>query len=250
MRPNYTLPRLYLDQPLRGDIELSREHAHYFGTVLRKSVGDCVRLFNTQDGEWAARVAVKGRKSMRLEITEALREPLRVPDIRLLFAPVRKHRMNIVIEKATELGVRTMQPVLTDRTQFPSVNIERLQAQIIEAAEQTERLDLPDIHAPIPLQDALAGRRTLVFADEAGGDCVVGAVSAAQLPVDVLIGPEGGFTDEERQHVRARENTIPVSLGPRILRADTAAVGLLMLVQSIIGDCRQSYLPEASPPVS
>jgi 16S rRNA (uracil1498-N3)-methyltransferase len=238
MRANYTLPRLYLDQPLSGEIELSREHAHYFGTVLRKSVGDCVRLFNARDGEWSAQVAEKGRKSMRLEIMDRLRDPQPVPDIRLLFAPLRKHRLNIVIEKATELGVRTLQPVLTTHTQFPSVNVERAQAQIIEAAEQTERLDLPEIHAPIPLSDALAANRTLVFADEAGGDCAVGAISGATLPLDVLIGPEGGFSDEERAAIRARDNTLPISLGPRILRADTAAVGLLMLVQATVGDCR------------
>ena len=149
MRANYTLPRLYLDQPLSGEIELSREHAHYFGTVLRKSVGDCVRLFNARDGEWSAQVAEKGRKSMRLEIMDRLRDPQPVPDIRLLFAPLRKHRLNIVIEKATELGVRTLQPVLTTHTQFPSVNVERAQAQIIEAAEQTEPAGNPCAHTPV-----------------------------------------------------------------------------------------------------
>ncbi|MEM9600575.1 MAG: RsmE family RNA methyltransferase, partial [Pseudomonadota bacterium] len=155
MRPNYTLPRLYLDRPLKGDIDLDRAQANYFGTVLRKSVGDCVRLFNAADGEWAAEITQKGRKTMRLTVMEPLRDPFRVPDIRLLFAPLRKHRTQIVIEKATELGVRTLQPVVTERTQFPAFNLDRARSQIIEAAEQTERLDLPTIFAPISLDKAL-----------------------------------------------------------------------------------------------
>ncbi|WP_298914133.1 16S rRNA (uracil(1498)-N(3))-methyltransferase [uncultured Algimonas sp.] len=242
MRPNYTLPRLYLDRALSGDIELSREQAHYFGGVLRKSLGDRVRLFNAGDGEWAAEIVQKGRKAMRLTVTEQLRAPQRVPDIRLLFAPLRKHRTTIVLEKATELGVRTLQPVITHHTQFPAFNVERAEAQIVEAAEQTERLDLPVVRAPVPLEDALSGTRTVVFADESGGDCVVGAVSRIDLPVDILIGPEGGFSADERAQIRARLDTVPVSLGPRILRADTAAVGLLMIVQATIGDCRLAYL--------
>lgn len=239
MRPNYTLPRLYLDRVLEGDFDLSREHAHYLGNVLRKSVGDTVRLFNTRDGEWAAEIVEKGRKSMRLVVTHSLRDPITVPDIRLLFAPIRKHRMSAIVEKATELGARTLQPVLTERTQFPSLNLERAEAQIIEAAEQTERLDLPTIHAPILLEESFDHRRSLIFADEAGGGCAVTSISRTAPPVDVLIGPEGGFTPEERDRIRAHAGVMPVSLGPRILRADTAAVGLLMLVQAIVGDCRQ-----------
>ncbi|GLQ20031.1 16S rRNA (uracil(1498)-N(3))-methyltransferase [Algimonas porphyrae] len=238
MRPNYTLPRLYLDQRMSGEIDLDRAQANYFGTVLRKQVGDCVRLFNAQDGEWAAEIVEKGRKTMRLAVREQLRDPLRVPDIRLLFAPLRKHRTTIVIEKATELGVRILQPVVTERTQFQTFNMERAQSQVIEAAEQTERLDLPTLFEPIGLDEALKSSRPLIFADEAGGECVVGAVSSIGLPVDVLIGPEGGFTHDERERIRALDRTVPVTLGPRILRADTAAIGLLMLIQSTIGDCR------------
>ncbi|MEM7730414.1 MAG: 16S rRNA (uracil(1498)-N(3))-methyltransferase [Pseudomonadota bacterium] len=245
MRPNYTLPRIYLDQPLSGEIDLSREHAHYFGTVLRKNVGDSIRIFNGRDGEWSAVIVGKTRKAMRVSMVAALRPPTRVPDIRLLFAPIRKNRFATVIEKATELGVRTMQPVLTKRTQFPNVNLNKARMQIIEAAEQTERLDLPDIRTPMPLDAALKTDRTIIFADEAGGACVVGAVSALKLPVDVLIGPEGGFTVEEREAVRGKAGSVAVSLGPRILRADTAAVGLLMIAQSTIGDCRQAWLQQS-----
>lgn len=240
MRPNYTLPRLYLDKRLSGEIDLDRTQANYFGTVLRKKVGDYVRLFNGSDGEWAAEIIQKGRKTMRLSVQDQLRPAQSVPDIRLLFAPLRKHRTNIVIEKATELGVRTLQPVVTERTQFPGFNLERAQSQLIEAAEQTERLDLPAVFAPMPLADALNSPRPLIFADEAGGDSVTGALTKLGLPVDILIGPEGGFTHEERNEIRRLDKTVPVSLGPRILRADTAAIGLLMLVQATIGDCRFS----------
>ncbi|GHA91786.1 ribosomal RNA small subunit methyltransferase E [Algimonas arctica] len=237
MRADYTLPRLYLDHTLCGEIDLSREQAHYFGTVLRKRVGDRVRLFNGRDGEWAAEIVTTDRKSMRLSVGEQLREPCPVPDIRLLFAPLRKHRTSTVLEKATELGVRTIQPVITARTQFSKFNIERANAQITEAAEQTERLDLPDLYAPVTLYSALADNRHLLFADEAGCvPMVLPTLEGLSLPLDVLIGPEGGFMEDERDMIRARDDVYPVTLGPRILRADTAAISLLTLVQAKLGD--------------
>ena len=240
VRPNYTLPRLYLDVPLTGDINLSRDHAHYLGTVLRKREGDSVRLFNARDGEWAAEVVSVAKRAMTVRVTGRLREPHTAPDIRLLFAPIRKHRTATVLEKATELGVRTLQPVITERTQFPKLNLERAQAQIVEAAEQTERLDLPELSAPVPLSNAL-GDRALIFADEAGDATdALDALKGLPLPLDILIGPEGGFTPAERDAIRARPNSIPVSLGPRILRADTAAISLLTLVQARCGDWRQN----------
>lgn len=237
MRADYTLPRLYLDVPLSGDLDLTREHAHYLGTVLRKRVGDRVRLFNDRDGEWAAEVVAADRKSMRLSVGEQLRLPSPVPDIRLLFAPLRKHRTATILEKATELGVRTLQPVITARTQYSKFNLERAQSQIIEAAEQTERLNLPELCAPITLDAVLASPRLLVFADEAGDvPMALPAVSALSLPLDILIGPEGGFMDDERDMIRALAHVHPVGLGPRILRADTAAISLLTLVQATVGD--------------
>lgn len=237
MRADYTLPRLYLDQSLAGDIDLSRDHAHYFGTVLRKRVGDRVRLFNERDGEWCAEVKSVERKAMQLCVTEQLRAPKSVPDIRLLFAPLRKHRTATVLEKATELGVRTLQPVLTDRTQFPKLNLDRARSQIVEAAEQTERLDLPELLAPVSLEDAFSDNRLLLFADEAGdAPMAVEALDGLSLPLDLLIGPEGGFMPDERDMIRARKQTRPVFLGPRILRADTAAISLLTLVQAHLGD--------------
>ena len=240
MRSDYTLPRLYLEQALDGDIALSRDQAHYLGTVLRKRVGDRVRVFNAEDGEWAGEVVEAERKAMTLRITERLRAPVASPDIRLLFAPLRKHRTASVIEKATELGVRTLQPVITDRTQFPKINVERSRAQIIEATEQTERLDLPELSEPVALDAALTDR-VLIFADEAGdAPDALDTLGAVSLPLDILIGPEGGFSSDERKRLRARAKTRPVSLGPRILRADTAAISLLTLVQARCGDWQQS----------
>lgn len=237
MRADYTLPRLYLNETLDGDIDLSREQAHYLGTVLRKRIGDRVRLFNGRDGEWAAEVTVQDRKSMRLSVCEQLRGPHAVPDIRLLFAPLRKHRTVTVLEKATELGVRTIQPVITARTQFPKLNAERSRAQIIEATEQTERLDIPELKAPAALDSVFETGRTVLFADESGvAPAALKALSRAVLPVDILIGPEGGFTDVEREIIRARDGVHPITLGPRILRADTAAISLLTLVQATLGD--------------
>lgn len=240
MRPNYTLPRLYLDRDLADEFDVSREQAHYFGTVLRKREGDRVRLFNAKDGEWAAEIIDTGRKTMRLRVVEQLREPIRVPDIRLLFAPIRKHRTATLLEKCTELGVRTFQPVITDRTQYPKLNIDRAMAQIVEAAEQTERLDLPDIYEPVALMDMWPSDRPLLFADEAGdAPNVLTALSSVALPLDILIGPEGGFSPDEREAIRALPIAIPVSLGARILRADTAAISLLTLVQAHLGDWQQ-----------
>ena len=237
MRPNYTLARLYLDQDLSGEITLSRDHAHYLVTVLRKIEGDDVRLFNSRDGEWRASLSHISRKAVVVQVQDQLREPQTCPDIRLLFEPLRKHRTTMILEKATELGVRTLQPVVTDRTQYPKLNLDRGHAQIVEAAAQTERLDLPDLGSPKPLLDCLDTNRPLLFADEAGDTApALPVLEGLSLPLDILVGPEGGFTPGERETLRQREGVFPVSLGPRILRADTAAISLLSLVQAKIGD--------------
>lgn len=241
MRENYTLPRLYVPDDLSADvqIELPRETAHYLTNVIRKSVGDSVRVFNGTSGEWRAEIASAGKKSVTLVVAKRLREPTAVPDVTLLFAPVRKHRTAFMIEKGTELGVRTFQPVLTSRTQFPRLNIEKARLQAIEAAEQTERLDVPEIQDVKPLLDVLAAwdGTPILFADEAG-DAERAQKICAELdaPLAVLIGPEGGFTDAERKELRAMPNVHPVTLGPRILRADTAAIALLSVWQSVNGD--------------
>ncbi len=241
MRENYTLPRLHVADALTAgaEIALPREAAHYLTNVIRKSVGDSVRVFNGEGGEWRAEIAAVGKKSAMLSVTEKLREPTAVPDVTLLFAPVRKHRTAFMIEKGTELGVRTFQPVLTSRTQFPRLNVEKARLQAVEAAEQTERLDVPDILEAKPLLDVLAAwdDTPILFADEAGDAGEARDVcSKLTAPLAILIGPEGGFTDAERKELRALPNVHPVTLGPRILRADTATVALLSVWQSVNGD--------------
>ena len=242
MRKNYTLTRLYLDAVLRGGevVELSKEQAHYLGNVLRKAVGDSVRVFNGENGEWRAEISAMSKRAASLTLKEQLREPKACPDVTLCFAPIRKHRTAFIIEKATELGVRTLQPVITARTQFPKFNIDKARAQAIEAAEQTERLDVPTINAAVQLSaltEAFSDDYSLIFADEAGdARGVMEALKDANGPTAILIGPEGGFTPQEREMLRAQSGVTPVSLGPRILRADTAALSLLTLWQSIKGD--------------
>ena len=244
MRENYTLPRLYIDTALSlgAEIALDKAQAHYLGTVLRKSVGDSLRIFNGRGGEWCAEIIAIDKKRAALTVKEQLRPQHTCPDIWLCFAPVRKHRNAFIFEKGTELGTTLFQPVITARTQFPKMKLEKERAQIIEAAEQTERLDIPEVRAGVRLAELLSGwdkNRLLIFADEAGD-----AARAADLlsgitpdtPCAILIGPEGGFTPEEREVLRSKPYVRPATLGPRILRADTAALSLLTLWQAHLGD--------------
>ena len=244
MRENYTLSRLYLEADLSGGAELtlSKEQAHYLGTVLRKSAGDALRIFNGRDGEWKAELIEVSKRAASLRVGEQLRPPQKCPDITLAFAPVRKHRTAFIVEKATELGAARLQPLQTARTQFPRFNIDKARLQAIEAAEQTERLDIPEILPMLRggLNDYIGGWNfagPLIFADESG-DCPPAAQVLKDLkgPTTLLIGPEGGFTGEERNLLRAQDFVRPVSLGPRILRADTAALSLLTLWQALCGD--------------
>ena len=242
MRENYTLARLYIDKSLEdgADISLSKVQTHYLTNVLRLKSGDSIRIFNGQDGEWRAEVVNLSRKLVGLMIAERLRAPSSCPDIWLCFAPVRKHRNAFIIEKATELGASVLQPVITDHTQFPKIRLDKMQAQIIEAAEQTERLDLPILKEPQKLSALIEGwdaERALIMGDEAG-DCSPAQTILKSLtgPAALLTGPEGGFSPSERDILRAKDFVTPVSLGPRILRADTAAVSLLTLWQAAQGD--------------
>ena len=244
MRENYTLPRLYIDIDLfaGADIALDKAQAHYLGTVLRKSVGDSLRIFNGRDGEWRAEITAIDKKRAALTVAKPLRPHHTCPDIWLCFAPVRKHRNAFIFEKGTELGVSRFQPVITARTQFPKMKLEKEKSQIIEAAEQTERLDIPKVNAGVTLSALISGwdkTRLLLFADEAG-DAPRAAEFIANLksntPCAILIGPEGGFTADEREILREKTYVRPVSLGPRILRADTAALSLLTLWQAHLGD--------------
>jgi len=245
MRENYTLKRLFIDEPLAdGEMFfLPKGQVHYISNVLRMAVGDKLRFFNGREGEWLGEITSLSKKQVQINVREQLRRPVSMPDIRLAFAPIRRHRTAFVFEKATELGVAKFEPVLTARTQFPKLNIHKARAQIIEAAEQTERLDVPSVSKPMNLLDWLAQQsgRTLIFADEAGDAApVLGRLKNLTRSATILIGPEGGFSSQERDQLKAHKDVLSVTLGPRILRADTAVLSLLTLWQASQGDWDQS----------
>ena len=241
--PPSSLPRLYVAQRLSENASLTLEGppANYLGTVLRLGPGAQVKLFDDETGEWLAEIAEAGRKRVSLAVTRHLRPREAVPDLWLLFAPIKKGRIDWLVEKATELGAARLVPVLTRRTIVDRLNLDRLRAHSVEAAEQCERTALPELAEPRKLEAILGDwppGRTLYFADEAGGTPL--AAAAAPGPAAILVGPEGGFTDEERDAIRALPDARPVALGPRILRADTAAVAALAVWMAAAGDWNES----------
>ena len=241
MRENYTLKRLFFKESLTAgeSVSLPKDQIHYLATVLRMCEGDEVRVFNGRNGEWLGKLTKLSKRQAEIALRKQLRKPMAMPNVTLAFAPVKRHRTAFIFEKATELGVARFEPILTARTQFPKLNLDKARAQIIEAAEQTERLDIPDLFKPEKLLDWLGTQsgRHIIFADEAGeGTPAIEALSRAPAPATLLIGPEGGFTEEERDALRGHKDVIRVSLGPRILRADTAALSLLSLWQAVQGD--------------
>lgn len=237
--PPSSLPRLYVDQPL-GDgaaLTLDGPQANYLGAVLRLGAGDRVKLFDDRSGEWLAELTEAGKRRVSLVIVQHLRDREPVPDLWLLFAPIKRGRIDWIAEKATELGVARLVPVVTKRTIVDRVNGERLRAHMIEAAEQCERTALPELDEPRKLEALLRSwpeERALYFADEGGGDAMASAVTPG--PAALLVGPEGGFTEEERAAIRALPQAKPVSLGPRILRADTAVLAAVSLWMATAGD--------------
>jgi len=250
-------PRLLIDQPLSGGVEITLDEGQtrHVGTVLRLAEGDALRVFNARDGEWRARVSAKSKRAMGVIITEQLRKARPTPDLDLLFAPVKRHATDLIVEKATELGARRIRPVVTQRTIAETVRLDRLINIAREAAEQTERFDAPEICQPAALVKTLDGwdaSRPLIYADEAGDDMNAPwggdagrarpiREALAQLKTErlaILVGPEGGFTPEERRMLRAAAHVVPVSLGPRILRAETAVIAALSITQAIWGDWR------------
>ena len=240
MRSHYTLARLHHDADLSGTIEMGAETAHYLTRVLRLREGARVRLFNARDGEVAATLTTIAKKSVTMEVGERLRDPYTPPELTVFFAPLRRHRTATVLEKATELGATRIQPVITERTQFPKLDVAKMRAQVVEAAEQTERLDLPVIENAVGLFDALESwTKPVLMGDEAGdAPTLADALDGLDMPLAILTGPEGGWSPEERDRLHAMEHVHPVSLGPRILRADTAVVAILGVVQSLAGDWR------------
>jgi len=244
---DFRSPRLYLEAPLAAGqaVSLDRAQANYLLNVLRLTQGDDLLLFNGRDGEWQARLAGTGKRALTAIIGERRRPPPRPSDLHLLFAPLKHVRLDFLVQKAVEMGVSRLQPVLTRHTQVARVNLDRMRANAIEAAQQCGILALPEITMPLPFEAAIgtaAADRLLVFCDEDADvkDPVAALAAAARAnrPLAVLIGPEGGFAEEERAALLKRPNVVRIALGPRILRADTAAVAALALVQAVLGDWR------------
>src|SRR5882757_201520 len=241
---DFRAPRLFVDAPLGAGqtVPLERNQSNYLGNVLRLSAGEKVLVFNGRDGEWQARITGRKRADS-LEIVARTRPQDRLPDLAYVFAPLKHARLDYIVQKAVEMGAASLQPVLTRFTQVSRINGERMRANVVEAAEQCGILSLADVAEPVALDRYLAGRegqRLLVFCDEAAAAAnpllALQGTPAASKGVDILIGPEGGFAGEERAILLRQPQTLRLSLGPRILRADTAGVAALALVQAVLGD--------------
>lgn len=239
-----TTPRLHVDADLApgAEIALEREPGHYLINVLRLAPGDPVAVFNARDGEWLAYLAGAGKKAASLRIERRTAEVREPPDIDYLFAPLKHVRLDYVVQKATELGARRLRPVITQRTIAGRVNLQRMKANAVEAAEQCNLVFVPEVQEPVKLETALSAwqpGRALIYCDEkAPIASPLAALQALRPPAAVLIGPEGGFTLDEKARISALPFVTAISLGPRIMRADTAAVAVLTLVQAAIGDWR------------
>jgi 16S rRNA (uracil1498-N3)-methyltransferase len=243
---DFRSPRLYVEAALAegANVALDRPQAHYLGTVLRLKPGSRVLVFNGRDGEWGATLAMSKRAAV-LAVEAKTRPQTSPADLHYLFAPLKAARLDYMVQKAVEMGVSRLQPVLTRHGQIARVNRQRMRANAIEAAEQCGILSLPDIGEPITFGQLLAERgsgRLLVFCDEGAEVTDPIAVLAAlpRAPLAVLVGPEGGFAEDERASLLRQSDVVRLSLGPRILRADTAAVAALTLVQALLGDWASS----------
>ncbi|RED17902.1 16S rRNA (uracil(1498)-N(3))-methyltransferase [Pontivivens insulae] len=234
--------RLYVDAPLRQGLEVETQtQAHYLVNVMRQSAGDRVELFNGEDGAWAAEILRAGKRAVSMRCVAKTSEQSMPPDLELLFAPIKKARTDFIVEKATELGVRSIRPVFTRFTNAERVRPEKLRAHCIEAAEQCGGTFVPDLRDAAPLDAVLSDwpeGRKLLFCDERmdAPDAAAALRNAGPGAWSILIGPEGGFSDEESARLRALPFATTVMLGPRVLRADTAAVAALTLWQSALGD--------------
>jgi 16S rRNA (uracil1498-N3)-methyltransferase len=242
-------PRLYVEAPIEEgtSIALDTSQANYLGNVLRLKAGDCVLVFNGRDGEWRGTLASSAKRRLALAIGRRTRSQTGALDLFYLFAPLKHARLDYMAQKAVEMGASRLQPILTRHAQVARVNLERMRANAIEAAEQCGILTLPEIRPPLTLERMIAEfepARLLVFCDEeAEVKDPVAALSQARnarraqaMPLAVLVGPEGGFAAEERAALLKLPNTVRLALGPRTLRADTAAVAALALVGAVLGD--------------
>jgi 16S rRNA (uracil1498-N3)-methyltransferase len=224
-------------------VELGQEQAHYVKNVMRLKEGDALALFNGSEGEFGARIESFAKRAARLRVEDRLRAQQSEPDLWLVFAPLKRARIDYLVEKATELGASALVPVITRHTNVERLNLERLRAHAIEAAEQSERLTVPRIDEPRALEEMLAtweASRRIMLCDESGTAPIAATVLAGQSAAAwaVLIGPEGGFAETELDALRKLPFVSPVSLGPRILRADTAALAGLAVLQALRGEAR------------
>ena len=239
--PPRSLPRLFVETVLAEGVSVALDgaQANYLGNVMRMKAGDQVLLFDGVSGEWLARVVEAGRRRMVLGVREPTRPQEAVPDLTLAFAPIKKARVDWLVEKAVELGVARLEPVITQRTIVDKLNLERMRAHIVEAAEQCGRTALATIAEPVNLDAFLKARdprRNLYFADETGGAPAASAFKPG--PATILTGPEGGFTPTEAAAIRATPGATAISLGPRILRAETAALAAVTAWMTSVGDWR------------
>jgi len=241
---DFRATRIYIDVPLDTGREISfdRDQANYLISVLRLGVGDAVLLFNGRDGEWRGNLASAGKRHVSAIVTARTRPQTSAGNLHLLFAPLKHARLDYMVQKAVEMGVSRLQPVMTRHTQVSRVNLDRMRANVIEAAQQCGVLAIPAVAELQTFDEAMISTdRLLVFCDEnADVKDPVAALAATRatpaIPVTLLIGPEGGFAEDERAALLKRPKVVRLALGPRILRADTAAVAALALVQAVLGD--------------
>lgn len=235
MTTSYTKqPRLYINAPLRHDsaVDIGKDQAHYLRNVLRMGGGDHVRIFNGRDGEWLCEISELSKKAGRLKSSELLREQTAAPEnVHLLFPPLKKARQDFLIEKAVELGVTHLHPCLSEFTQVRNINEDRINAQITEAVEQCERLDIPTLKSLRPLRDIIANwpkdTQLLACIERAAAQNIMSAYKNG--PIAIIIGPEGGWSEEEKLYLQDR--AVPVGLGDNILRAETAALAALSVIK-------------------
>jgi 16S rRNA (uracil1498-N3)-methyltransferase len=240
---DFRAPRVYVEADLTagGAVACTREQTNYLRNVLRLGASDSVLIFNGRDGEWQAELGLDGRRDASLTPLRQVRPQLGGPDLHYLFAPLKHARLDYMVQKATEMGAARLAPVLTQRTVPSRVNLERMRANVIEAAEQCGILSIPEVAEPHRLEAVLSNwdaGRTLIFCDESAiiKDPMTALAAVETQAFAVLIGPEGGFADTEREMLLAKSFVVPISLGPRIMRADTAAVAALALVNAALGD--------------
>lgn len=243
MRANYRMQRLFLPHGLTQNavVEPDAQQSHYLSHVLRLKPAAKLLVFNGRDGEWLCEVAAVEKKKVLLRLLAQVRPQPPHPDLLYCFAPLKAGRLDYLVQKAVEMGAGVLQPVITQHTQMSTIGTDRLRANVVEAAEQCGILAIPRVEDAIKLDRLLwlwePGRR-LIFCDE-GADTnnpIPALTAVAERKLGLLVGPEGGFSDEERQQLRALPYVTPIPLGPRILRADTAAVAALAVIQATIGD--------------